>query len=1079
MAHGCRILLLGPPELWCGGARVHLPTARATALIAFLALQEEAVPRGRLAALLWDAPEATARHRLRQELYRLQRGPLGSFLQSDRKAVRLKGVESDAARFRAALERGAWPEALRLWRGPFMDGFALSGAEAFEDWLALEREAWTDRYVLALSRRALELEAEGRLEPAAQLWRTVVEADAFHEEAHRRLLWLLARSGRWPEADRLYRQYRERLERELGLEPDPETERLYRELAERKTPARPAAAPVPETLADPPLVGREALLRELQRLHPQPVLLLGEAGSGKTRLAGEHLARLGGRLIIEHPASSRALPFAGVARALDRALELQGLPELDPVWLREAGRLLPHRLPAPGRPLQGAADRTRFLEGLSRVLLALAGPVLVWDDLQWTDPAAVELLAYLLPAASRAGVQAVLTVRRPIPPGPVADWLEPLEDDLARLEVPPLDEAAVHELIQRLAHQRYGARLFARRLHSATGGNPFFVLETLRHLFARGELRLRGEGWSTPYDRTTEDYRELPIPRSIRETLWARLHALDGPLKRTLELVCVARSPVAPETLAQVLGVPELEAARHLEELRERQLTVDRAHGYAPAHEHLRALVLETLNPSLARTYHRAWARTLEAQGRHAQAAEHWQEAGLAERAAQGFIAAARRAPHDPLSARAYYLRALHLAEALDPRLRQELELDLLELDLRLGRLDEAGRERLEQLAETVGARSRLLIAEALLQRGDYPRALASARAGLARALREGDRACQARAHFLLAWIYYRHGDPGAQLAELEQALDAYLQIGDHQGAARTLRNLAALYFRLGEKETGDALQARALEEAQAVGDGVLTLRIRADRATGRWLRGEFPWVLREARALRRAARRLGDYGGELDALELEGLAALKLGDHAGAYRAFDAAVRRADELHLEKDAALARSERAWASIELGSFAEAESDLRTALAVQRRIGDQAKLGHTYHTWGYLHLRRGDHEEALRWFRRAARHWRARGERGHLARSLAYAALAAAASGRTRLAQRLSGEALRASHDWPVGVPDRPLIWAVYARFHARGAPWSRKACDELRRLRAGLRPAARRRLAATFVYRTVCDGADL
>ena len=85
----------------------------------------------------------------------------------------------------------------------------------------------------------------------------------------------------------------------------------------------------------------------------------------------------------------------------------------------------------------------------------------------------------------------------------------------------------------------------------------------------------------------------------------------------------------------------------------------------------------------------------------------------------------------------------------------------------------------------------------------------------------------------------------------------------------------------------------------------MLTLRIRADRATGRWLRGDFPWVLREAWALRRAAHRWGDYGGELDALGFEGLAALKLGDHAGAHRAFDAAVRRADELHLEKDAAL------------------------------------------------------------------------------------------------------------------------------------------------------------------------------
>lgn len=1067
------MLLLGPPELWCAGEKVHLPTARSVALLAFLILQKEPQPRSRLAALLWDAPDPIARHRLRQELYRLQKGPLAPHLSSSRDAVALEGVASDAQDFLRALEAGAWESAVRLWRGPFLANFALSGAEAFEDWLALERETWQGRYVLALSRLAIEYETAGRTEEALRLWQRILEEDAFHEEAHRRRLGLLARSGRWAEAEQLYSAYRKRLQRELGLEPDPETERLFHQLQEQKTPTSPAAAPVPETLAQPPLVGRGGLLAELQRHRPHPVLLTGEAGSGKSRLAREHMARSGGRLYVEHPASSRALPFAGLTRALDQALQTQGPPEVDPVWLREAGRLLPHRLPASERPLQGAADRTRFLEGLSRVVLALAGPVLVWDDLQWTDPAALELLAYLLPIAQNTGTQLVLTARIPLEVGPAAAWLEPLENDLVRLEVPPLDEDATCQLIQQLAHQRYGARLFARRLHQATGGNPFFVLETLRHLFARGELRMRPEGWTTPYDRTTEDYRELPIARSIRETLWSRMRGLDNPLRHALEMICVAHRPVAPEDLAPVLGTRELEAARYLEELRERQLAVAQAGGYAPAHEHLRALVLQTLNPALARTYHRAWARAHEAAGRPAEAAEHWLAAGHAERAAEGFLAAARSLARDPLSARAYFRRALDLGEALPEDARLEAELDLLELDIRLGRLSDSELERLRKLSEQRGARALLLLAEALLQRGDYPQALATARAGLARALRAADRACQARAHFLLAWIFYRHGDPAAQLAELEQALDAYEQIGDRQGAARTLRNLAALYYRLGQKGEGDALQERALEEAQAVSDTVLTLRIRADRATGWWLRGEYLRTLAESRKLRRAARRAGDYGGELDALELEGLAALKLGDADAALRAFDAAVKRASELHLEKDAALARSERAWARIERSEWAAAERDLELALEVQERIGDQAKLGHTYHTWGYLHLRRGEYDEALRWFRRAARHWRARGERGHLARSLAHAALAAESIGKTALAKRLGSQALAASRDWPVGVPDEPLVWAVYARHHPRGQRWAEAARKRLERQRDELPPVRRRQFETSFTWRVV------
>ena len=1075
MANGCRILLLGPVELLCEGRPLRLPTQRSLALVAFLALQETPQERARLATLLWDAPDGQARHRLRQELYRLGETPLGRFLTSDRRQVGLSGVESDAAEFLRALEQGRWEHATRLWRGEFMAGFELSGSETFEDWLALERASWRDRYLLAQSRLALQHEAAGEAEAAARAWERVLEEDPLHEEALRRLLVLLARAGRWEEAERRYAAYRERLESELGLEPDAETERLFAQLRARKAPARPAAAPVPPSLARPPLVGREALLARLEALAPAPALLSGDAGAGKTRLAREHLAARGGRLIVQHPASSRNLPFAGVVRALEEGLDAQGVPELDPVWLREAGRLLPHRLPRAEQPLASAADQARFLEGLSRVLLALSGPVLVWDDLQWTDPAALELLAYLLPLAEREGVQLIVTARTPLEPGPARDWLQPLlAAGLTELAVPPLDEDALHELIKKLAHQRYGARLFARRLHQATGGNPFFALETLRHLFASGELRLRSGGWSTPYDRTTEDYHELPLPTRVRDLLTARVRALDPPLRRALDLAAVARRPLEPETLARLLGLGELEAVQRLERLREQQLLTREGRGYAPVHDHLRSLLRQEQGAALARTYHRALARALELDGAPGEAAEHWLEAGEPERAASGFLAAARAAGENPLSALTYYRRALELDEGLDAEARRAAELETLALEVRLGRLDPAGLERLRQLAGEGDAPALLLLAEALLQRGDYPEALATAERGLAGAKADGDVAAEARAHFLLAWIYYRHGDPEAQLGELESALAAYRRLGDRGGAARVLRNLAALHFRLGHKEEGDRLQAEAERLARAAGDAVLALRIQADRATGHWLRGAYPEVRAEARKMRNRARKLGDVGGELDALELEGLAALRLGAFEAALRAFDEAVRRAEALRLEKDDALARSERALALIELGRYDEARADLERALAIQRRIGDQAKLGHTFHTFGYLHLRRGEARAAEARFLEAAEHWRRRGERGHLARALAYAALAARAQDAGKRARQLAAEAYAASQDWPVGVPERPLVLAVYGRLQD-DARALEEARSELKALERRLGPRQRERLRNTFLYRTVFD----
>jgi len=492
--------------------------------------------------------------------------------------------------------------------------------------------------------------------------------------------------------------------------------------------------------------------------------------------------------------------------------------------------------------------------------------------------------------------------------------------------------------------------------------------------------------------------------------------------------------------------------------------------GYAPAHDHLRALLREERSAPLDRTYHRALARALEREGAPGEAAEHWREAGEPGRAAAGFLAAARAAGENPLAALAYYRRALELGEGLDAEARRAAELEALELEVRLGRLGSAGLERLRRLAGEGDPPALLLLAEALLQRGDYPEALTAAEGALARAKAGGDVAAEARAHFLLAWIYYRHGDPEAQLGELESALTAYRALDDRGGAARVLRNLAALHFRLGHKEEGDRLQAEAERLARAAGDAVLALRIQADRATGQWLRGAYPEVRAEARKMRDRARKLGDVGGELDALELEGLAALRLGDFEAALRAFDEAVRRAEALRLEKDDALARSERALALIELGRYDEARADLERALATQRRIGDRAKLGHTLHALGYLHLRRGEARAAEARFLEAARHWRRRGELGHLARALAYAALAAEEGGDEARARQLAAEAYTAGQGWPVGVPERPLVLAVYGRLQGDAGALE-EAGNELEALERRLGPRQRERLRATFSYR--------
>ena len=1061
---------MGPPLIHCQGEQWLPPTSRVMALIAYLLGKKTGENRQTLIALLWETAETTGRHRLRQELYRLHHSPLGKYLRIERDLVRIEGLASDTSDFLRYLSESDWSRAVGLWRGGFMAGFSLNQAEAFDDWLLLERETWCNRYILARSRRALEFEATNDLAAAAADWQAVLECDPLHEEALKQLLRLLASLNRWTEMEEALSLYRSRVHSEFGMPPDSDILDFYRQLKQRQAPPKPSSAPLPTILQNPPLVGRQKDLEKLASC-PRPALIKGEAGSGKSRLARELALRLKGRVVIEHSAPTSRLPYAGVTRALEAALKQQPHPQLEQVWLREVGRLVPHLLPAAGRPISNGTEQARFLEGVARTLLYLAGPILVWEDLQWSDQASLELLSLLLNLAPQLDVRLVMTLRTPLRSGAVYEWLQNCLQDggVFELELSPLSEKDLHQLIKMLAHQDSGADLFARRLHAATGGNPFFVIETLRHLFASGELRQGDRGWSTPYDQTTRDYRELPLPSSVREALRIRLTALDNQLRRSLQLVALAQGPVTAVDLAAVLGIDELEAAAHLEALHELQLLRARGDGFSTAHDHLRQLLLETYTTSLP-TYHRAWARALSARQKLALSAQHWLAAGDKQRAAANLLQAARQAaPQATLSALALYERALELADWLPSEVALEARFELLELRLRLGRLELTDLEKIDEYADESNARKRLLLAEAALQRGDYQQARQEASLGLELAIAQRDRVQEARAHFILAWTYYRHGDPEAQLDELEKALAAFEEAGDLSGSARVLRNLAALNYRLGRKEAGDSLQKKTARLAKRVGDSVLLLRLRADRATGMWLRGEYPEALRSAKRLLAAARRLGDIGGILDGLELVGLSLHKLGDNEAAFDYFDEFTRLAERFGIEKDLALALSERALPLIEQGRWQEAENDLQLALEIQERIGDQAKLGHTYYTFGYLQLRRGDPATALGWLIRAAAHWRSRDELGHLARSLALAALSADALGEREQARNLSSDALKAASNWRVGVPDLPLVYAVYGRLHNHSQSLKR-AQEILDSTASRLSHKYRQQFIKSFVY---------
>src|SRR5262245_36171297 len=843
--------LLGGFELEMDGRRLTLPPRKAQALLAYLALRPgRSHTREALTALLWsDTAGKQARQNLRQTVLRVRRAfatarNRGFVVDGEQVALDTKTVAVDVARFERLARQGTaetLQSAASLYQGPLLEGLRVDTGP-FEDWLQSERARLHEvaREVLT---RLLDLQMRrGPLDAAVQTAGRLLAIDPLREDVHRTLMRLYLRQGRRGAALKHYQLCVGVLERELGVEPEPETRRVYREILQQQARSgggyRHAVG-----VAHTPFVGRDGELRRLRALaqaalggRGRIVLVTGEAGIGKSRLVeeliGEH-ARRGGRVLVGRAYETEQIlplrPWLDALRTGRVVAEAARKGELQPTVRRELARVFPELAEPGATPEISRESYVRLFDVLDGLIARLAAgePVaVVIEDLHCADDMSLRFLAFLARRVKDRPVLLVGTAREEeMADAPtLRQMCEELGPMVEHVSLTPLSEADTARLVRALGraggHDARVAEL-ARRVWALSEGNPFVIVETMR--VARDHV-LEGAG--------------LSLPDRVRAMTLGRLERLGPKARQLVPVAAVIEREFGFSVLQEASGLGRRDTAEGLEELIRRRVLHAVEERFDFTHRRIRDTVYDSLLAPRRATLHEAVGRGLET----AYANRHHE---IFDRLAYHFARA-----EDPVktfgyllaladkTARSYALEdalrifgdARKYVERLPPEIRDRRWLDLVFSQVNtlthLGRTREAHAllveqtVRVERLADASLTGLHLFWIGYLLGTfGDDQGSMATARRALEEAARAGDEATMGKAGVVLTCESYILGRALEGIAHGRQAVVLLERAGERWWLAMAYRWLTQNMLHVGEFTTALSAAEQMCALGESLGD--------------------------------------------------------------------------------------------------------------------------------------------------------------------------------------------------------------------------------------------------------------------
>jgi tetratricopeptide (TPR) repeat protein len=496
--------------------------------------------------------------------------------------------------------------------------------------------------------------------------------------------------------------------------------------------------------------------------------------------------------------------------------------------------------------------------------------------------------------------------------------------------------------------------------------------------------------WSTPWDESTADYAELPLPRAVEQTIARRLDDLSPSGRQTIQLAAVLGERFGFDLLgAAGSGEPQslLAAVRQLVQ---RRFLDETERDYHFSHDKVRQVAYDGIDAPLRYQLHRQVAQAFEVlhPERVATLAHHWMQAEEWEKAADYHQQAGDRAREVYANAEA----VAHYSQALAALERRPGPVDLgHRYDVLLAReavYDVQGRREaqaedltaLKGLAEQLeddrlqAARrwAELYLRQAKYARkmGDYPAAITEAQTAIQFSQMFGDAHSEAAGHLLWGVVLELQGGYKAARVQLERALILAQQVEDHRLEADSLRSLGNVCLHTLDFATSGVYYEKALPICHKTGDrqgeastlnnlGLVCLSQGDNAGAEAYLR-QTVYIRRE----------LGDRWGENVALHNLGLVSWNQGDHTRSKAFYQQALAVSRGIGDPQGESIALSNLARIHHYQGNDESAREYAQRSLSIAQEIGYRYVEGYALTYLGHARGRLGQWAEAADVYREA-------------------------------------------------------------------------------------------------------------